>query len=85
MNKLIIFTGPYCPKCKTLKEVLNYSPPKNAEVVYEDTSVDLTLARQYNIRKLPSVLLVDETNSVISSITGGDVTLNTLRGIGIEF
>ena len=84
MNKLLIFTGDTCSKCHTLKKYLASNPPKDVELVYENTSKDITLARQYNVRRLPSVFLLNEKNETVASITG-EVSLASLKDIGVKF
>ena len=84
MNKLLIFTGDTCSKCRTLKKFLAANPPQDVEVVYENTSEDITLARQYNVRRLPSVFLLKENDEIIASVTG-EVTLASLKDIGVRF
>ena len=71
--KLLFFTASYCSACKALKPIVEKeAPTKGYELKYVDTNTDegAIMVDDFNIRNLPTLILVDEQGNEIKRAVG---------------
>ncbi len=75
--KLLLFTLPKCPHCPAAEEVVRKVAPDYGEngLIYDGkirlkTNEGKELARRYNVRGTPTVILVNNDGSVIKRFVG---------------
>lgn len=76
MKKLLKFKAVWCGPCKTLSNIMD-GVDLGVEVVEIDVDVDTESAVKYNIRGVPTLILVD--GDVELRRTSGVQTLDKLR------
>jgi thioredoxin len=67
MVKVLDFTAAWCGPCKTLKPVLDALAKEygsRIEIVQIDTEVDPLAAQQYNVRAMPTIVLIRDGKEV---------------------
>ena len=64
MKKLLYFSGTWCKPCKSFKPIM--SQARQAGVVVEDVDVDQAqhIALKYNVRSIPTVILLNGEQEV---------------------
>lgn len=67
--KFIYFSAPWCQPCKTLGPVMERVGQKHT-VEKINIDVDFEKAKTFNIRSIPSVVLVDEDEQPITVLVG---------------
>jgi len=69
--KLLKFYATWCGPCKGLSMVINGAKDK-ISVPIEDIDIDqnMDLAKKYNIRGVPAMILVDESGSELKRLIG---------------
>ena len=75
--KLLTFGSDWCSGCKSLKTNL-----KNLQIETEDLDIDLHTQtfKKYEVKSLPTLLLLDNNGEVIQRLTGNQ-TIATLQQI----
>lgn len=71
--KLLFFTASYCSACKALKPIVEKeAPTKGYELKYVDTNTDegAIMVDDFNIRNLPTLILVDEQGNEVKRAVG---------------
>mgnify|MGYP001170914203 CR=1 FL=1 len=75
--KLFYFTASWCGPCKRIKpliEKLSEGLDESKIIFYQvDIESNETLSNQYNIRSVPTFLLLDANNSLLDSCSGSDI------------
>lgn len=67
--KFLYFSAPWCGPCKMLGPVMNRVAEKHeVEKIIVDDQPDV--AREYQIRSIPTVLIVDEQGQVLARAIG---------------
>lgn len=70
MNSLIKFSSSWCTNCNTLSRVLYSIPLGFTTLVEVDIDQEPDMAKAYNIRMLPTLILLDETGEEIKRCSG---------------
>jgi len=69
MKKILRFTADWCAPCKSLAANLGQADKKiPVEVIDIDKNSDLAI--EYGIRNIPTMVMVDESNTIIKRTTG---------------
>lgn len=68
--KPILLSAPWCSNCTILKKTLDLHQI-NIEVV--DTDADATLARQHNVRGLPTILILNDDGTEVERFVGAEL------------
>ena len=71
--KLLFFTASYCSACKALKPIVEKeAPTKGYELKYVETNTDegAIMVDDFNIRNLPTLILVDEQGNEVKRAVG---------------
>ena len=76
MNKLLCFTAEWCNPCKAMKPTIAKLDPQR--VVQYDIDLALQERNHYEIRSVPTFIIVNSNNEEISRITGS-VSLSRLQ------
>ena len=81
--KLLKFYATWCGPCKGLSMVINGAKDK-ISVPIEDIDIDqnIDLAKKYNIRGVPAMILVDESGSELKRLIGMTDEKKLLEFIG---
>ena len=70
MNSIIKFQSSWCTNCTTLSKVLHSIPLGSTTLVEVDIDQEPDMAKAYNIRMLPTVVLLDHTGEEIKRFSG---------------
>ena len=76
MNKLLCFTAEWCNPCKAMKPTIAKLNPDR--VVPYDIDVDVQKRAEYEIRSVPTFIIVDKDSKELIRITGS-VALSRLQ------
>lgn len=68
MNKLLVFSAAWCGPCKTLKPVLEQLDQER--LVRYDIDVEADAVQKYNIRAVPTLVLVDQDGTEVERVSG---------------
>jgi thioredoxin 1 len=75
--KVLRFTAPWCAPCKSLGNTLS-TIETNVPIVVIDIDEDPSMAAKYNIRSVPTMIMLDEEENVVKKLTGNQ-TKDTLK------
>jgi thioredoxin 1 len=78
MKQLIYFGAEWCGPCKMIKPQLQAS---GLPIRYVDVDVSPEMAANYNIKNVPTIILVDNNATVIDRKTGGAITVNVVKAM----
>lgn len=78
MKQLIYFGAEWCGPCKMIKPQLQAS---GLPIRYIDVDVSPEMAANYNIKNVPTIILVDNNATVIDRKTGGAITVNVVKAM----
>ena len=69
--KILKFSATWCQPCQTLRTIIENAGDK-ITIPIEDIDIDqnLDLARQYRIRGVPFLVLLDDNNNVVRDMYG---------------
>jgi thioredoxin 1 len=69
--KMLKFYAEWCQPCKMLSRVIQEAGDK-IDITIEDIDIDqnMEVAKQYNVRGVPMVVIVDDTGATIRSRSG---------------
>jgi thioredoxin 1 len=69
--KMIKFYAEWCQPCKILSRVIQDAGDK-IDIAIEDIDIDqnMEVAKQYNVRGVPMLVIVDDTGATIRSRSG---------------
>ena len=70
MKTLLKYEAPWCAGCKVLTNLLKDVDLSGIEVVPINIDVDTASAKVYNVRALPTLVLLDSTGEEIRRSTG---------------
>jgi thioredoxin 1 len=76
MNKLLVFSASWCGPCKAFKPTL--LELEQDKLVYIDIDEMPEIRRDYEVRSVPTVILVDEDGVELERLVGGQL-LSTLQ------
>ena len=69
MEKVIKLYADWCGPCKVLENML-----KECNIKYENINIDTPdgegLSLKYNVRSVPTILILDEDNNLVRKMTG---------------
>lgn len=68
MNKLLVFTASWCGPCKGFKPTL--LELEQDRLVYVDIDENPEARTQYEVRSVPTVILVDENGKELERLVG---------------
>tara|TARA_R110000744_G_scaffold44452_1_gene99191 strand:+ start:575 stop:829 length:255 start_codon:yes stop_codon:yes gene_type:complete len=70
MKKFIYFSAPWCSPCRTLGPIMDQLA--QSDIVLQKVNIDNApaLAQQYNIRNVPTVVLVDTAGIELTRVVG---------------
>lgn len=68
MNKLLVFSAVWCGPCKALKSTL--LELDQDRIVYHDIDVAVDERDEYDVRAVPTIILVDEDGEEIERLVG---------------
>lgn len=68
VSKILVISAPWCVQCKPLHKEL--SDFHEVLIVEFDAELDEYIVDQYNIRNLPTLVFLDETNTVVGRSSG---------------
>ena len=78
MKKFLYFTAAWCGPCKVLKpkiEALSNELP----ITILDVDANQTTATQYNVRNIPTVIMIDETGTALNRLIGNQITVDAIK------
>ena len=78
MKQLIYFGAEWCGPCKMIKPQLQSS---GLPIRYVDVDVSPDMASHYNIKNVPTIILVDNNATIIERKTGGAITVNVVKAM----
>ena len=78
-TSLLYFHSPQCGPCRAMTPVIEELKTEFPNVRSIDISQDLTLARQYNVRATPTVVLIKNGN--IANVLLGQKSASKLRSL----
>ena len=70
MNSVLKFSATWCSNCPTLSRTLYSIPLGSTTLVEVDIDQEPDMAKAYNIRMLPTLILLDETGEEIKRCSG---------------
>ena len=70
MKTLLKYEAPWCAGCKVLTNLLKDVDLSGIEVVPINIDVDTASAKAYNVRSIPTLVLLDSTGEEIRRSTG---------------
>ena len=70
MNSIVKFSAVWCTNCVTLSKVLHTIPIGSTTLIEVDIDQEPDMAKAYNIRMLPTLILLDETGEEIKRCSG---------------
>ena len=76
MKQLIYFGADWCGPCKAIKPQLQAS---GLPIRYVDVDASPEMATHYNIRNVPTIILVDNNATVIERKTGNAITVRVVQ------
>lgn len=76
MKQLIYFGAAWCGPCKTIKPQLQSS---GLPIRYVDVDVSPDMTNHYNIRNIPTIILVDNNAVVIERKTGTAISVQSVQ------
>ena len=76
MKQLIYFGAEWCGPCKAIKPQLQAS---GLPIRYVDVDISPLMASQYNIKNVPTIILVDNNATVIERKTGNAITVRVVQ------
>lgn len=76
MKQLIYFGAEWCGPCKMIKPQLQAS---GLPIRYVDVDASPEMASQYNIKNVPTIILVDNNATVIERKTGNAITVRSVQ------
>ena len=76
MKQLIYFGADWCGPCKAIKPQLQSS---GLPIRYVDVDASPEMASQYNIKNVPTIILVDNNATVIERKTGNAITVRIVQ------
>lgn len=68
MNKLLVFSAAWCGPCQTMKPSLEELDQER--LVRYDIDVEADAVQKYNIRAVPTLVLVDQDGVEIQRVSG---------------
>lgn len=69
--KVLKFYADWCQPCKMLsKSIESVKDKLNLQIEEVDIDANMDLAKQYNVRGVPALIVVDESGGVIRSKSG---------------
>lgn len=77
-NKLYKFSAEWCSGCKQLSNTLKSVGGLSVDLIEVDIDASPEIAKQYNIRSLPTLVLVDDMGKEVKRVIG-NVTANKLQ------
>lgn len=78
MNKLLVFSASWCGPCKALKPTL--LELDQSRLVYYDIDEALEERAKYEVRAVPTLILVDEEGTELKRVLGGQ-SLSNLQAL----
>lgn len=75
---LLKFEAEWCSSCKAQDKILNDF--KDIPIVHYDVEEDLDKANEYNIRSLPTMVLIDDNGEEITRFIG-TTTLDKIKEV----
>lgn len=76
MKQLIYFGAAWCGPCKSIKPQLQAS---GLSIRYVDVDASPDMANHYNIRNIPTIILVDNNAVVIERKTGTAISVQSVQ------
>jgi thioredoxin-like negative regulator of GroEL len=70
MKKLLQFTAPWCGPCKTMAPIIDKLPSKGISVQKINADTDMKLCAEFNIRSIPTIVVVDENMKELRRVVG---------------
>lgn len=77
-NKLYKFSAEWCSGCKQLTNTINAMGNLSIDLIEVDIDSSPDIAKQYGIRSLPTLVLVDDMGKEVKRVIG-NVTANKLQ------
>jgi len=70
MEKVLKFHAVWCQPCKALSKTIEEAGDLGIEIESIDVDQEPELARKYNVRSVPTMVIVDEEGEVLRYQTG---------------
>jgi thioredoxin 1 len=70
MNKFIYFSAPWCGPCRQLAPTMEQVAAEGITIQKVNVDNEPEFAKQYNIRSIPTVVLVNQAGEEITRTTG---------------
>jgi thioredoxin 1 len=77
MKQLLVFSASWCSSCQSLKKTLSELNIHTDELVIYDIDDKPNLANHYNVRSVPTLLIVE--GDVVIKRTTGNKTIKELQ------
>jgi thioredoxin 1 len=78
MKQLIYFGAEWCGPCKAIKPQLQAS---GLPIRYVDVDASPEMVAHYNIKNVPTIILVDNNANVIERKTGNAITVRVVQAM----
>ena len=78
MKQAILFTANWCAACQTMKPIIEQATKETkVQLSKIDTDYDVSLTQQYNIRSIPTLIILENGNEVNRHV--GSMSSETLK------
>ena len=78
MKKFLYFTAAWCGPCKVLKPKIE-ALASELPITILDVDANKTTATEYNIRNIPTIIMIDENGTVLNRLIGNNITVDALK------
>jgi thioredoxin len=83
MKQAILFTANWCSACQTMKPIVEQvTKETNVQLVKIDTDYDVSLTQQYNIKSIPTLVILENGNEIKRAVgtQSADAIKNLIKG-----
>ena len=70
MNKILYFTASWCGPCKMMASTVTEAIGGGMNITKIDVDEDQDMSTKYNVRSVPTMVLVNQNNEVVNRVVG---------------